>query len=81
MLRISVESKRKPDDVIKRAVDFFGPDGYGLKVTEQSDTCASFEGGGGGIEITTCTADKGSSVEFTSREWDSQVKDFIGKIT
>jgi len=81
MLSIEAKTKLKPEEVIKRAVDFFGPKGYKLKVTNQSSDCASFEGGGGGVEITTCVEGKRTSAEFTSREWDYQVKEFIGKIS
>ncbi len=47
MLKLNVRTKHKPDEVVKRALEFFGPGGYGLKVAEQSDTCAYFEGVGG----------------------------------
>ena len=67
MLSIEAKTKLKPEEVIKRAVDFFGPKGYKLKVTNQSSDCASFEGGGGGVEITTCVEGKRTSAEFTSR--------------
>ncbi len=80
MLNMSVKSKLAPEQAIKRAVAFFGPGGYGLKVTKQSDTCATFVGGGGGVDVTVCAEGKGASVELVSREWDSQVKEFIGKI-
>ena len=80
MLAIETKTRLKPEEVIKRAVDFFGPKGYKLKVKSQSSDCASFEGGGGGVEVNTCVEGKQTSVEFTSREWDYQVKEFIGKI-
>jgi hypothetical protein len=80
MLKLNVRTKLKPDEVVKKALGFFGPGGYGLKVTDQSDTCAYFEGGGGGIEVTTCTDDKGTSVDLETREWEYQVKEFAVKI-
>jgi hypothetical protein len=80
MLKLNVRTKLKPDEVVKKALEFFGPGGYGLKVTDQSDTCAYFEGGGGGIEVTTCTDDKGTSVDLETREWEYQVKEFAVKI-
>jgi hypothetical protein len=80
MLKLNVKTKLKPEEVVKRALGFFGPGGYGLKVTEQSDTCASFEGGGGGIAVTTCTDDKETSVDLETREWEYQVKDFAHRI-
>lgn len=80
MLRIATKTKLGPDDVINKAVEFFGPNGYKLDLKEQSTGCAYFEGGGGGVEVTTCVEDDGTSVEFTSSQWDFQVKEFIGKI-
>jgi hypothetical protein len=80
MLKLNVRTKRNPDEVVKKALEFFGSGGYALKVTEQSDTCVSFEGGGGGITVTACTDDKGTSVDLETREWEYQVKEFARKI-
>ncbi len=79
MLRIATKTKLSPDDVVNKAVDYFGPNGYHLDIKEQSSGCVYFEGGGG-VEVTTCLEDDGTSVEFTSSQWDYQVKEFIGKI-
>jgi hypothetical protein len=80
MLSIETKTKMNPEEVIKRAVKFFGPDGYGLTVKSEGSCCAEFEGGGGGIGISVTAKDKGSTVSFESREWDYQVKEFINKI-
>ncbi len=80
MINLEVKSKLNPEEVVKRAVNFFGPKGYGLEVKEQSESCAYFEGGGGGVEVTACIKENQTSVELQSREWDFQVKEFINKI-
>jgi hypothetical protein len=80
MLKLNVKTKRKPEEVVKEALGFFGPGGYGLKVTEQGDACASFEGGGGSITVTACTEDKRTSVDLETREWENQIKEFATKI-
>jgi len=82
MLNIEAKSKLKPEEVILRAVKFFGPSGYGLEIKEQAARYAEFEGGGGGVEISAepGAKDKGSTVNFETREWEIQVKDFIGHI-
>ncbi len=50
-------------------------------MTEQSDTCAYFEGGGGGVEVTACADDKGKTlVDLETREWEQQVEKFAGVI-
>jgi len=80
MLKIGTKTKLSPEEAVKRAVEFFGPGGYGLEVKNQTPDCAYFEGGGGGVNVTACTEEKGTSVELESREWDYQVKEFIRKI-
>ena len=80
MLSIGAKTKLKPEEVVKKAIDFFGPKGYKLKVTDQSTDYASFEGGGGGVAVTTSIEGKQTSVDITSREWDYQVKEFIGNL-
>ena len=79
-MRITTKTKLTSAEVIKRAVKFFGPDGYKLKVIEQTDTSAVFEGGGGSINITVCDDSGKTSADFLSREWDFQVKEFIKAI-
>ncbi len=80
MLKISAKSKLKPEEVIKRAVKYFGPGGYGLKVEDKGGCCAEFEGGGGGVRVTAAEEKKGSTVDVESREWDFQVKEFLKKV-
>ena len=80
MLNIETTTKLSPEEAVKRAVKFFGPQGYGLEVKEEAPCCAEFEGGGGGVAVSATTKGKGATVSFESREWDYQVKEFIGKI-
>ena len=81
MLKIATKTKLSPEDAIKRAVEFFGPNGYRLEVKVQLPDYASFEGGGGGIQVVAHVEGKETSVDIESREWDYQVKEFIGKIS
>ena len=80
MLSLSAKTKLKPEQVIKQAVDFFGPKGYKLNVTNQAVDYIVFEGGGGGVEVTTSVDGKQTSVDLVSREWDYQVKEFMTKL-
>ena len=80
MLKIETKTKLNPEEAIKEAVAFFGPGGYGLEVKNEAPDCASFEGSGGGVSVFACAGEKETSVELESREWDNQVKEFIGKI-
>ena len=79
-MRISAKTKLRPDEVIRRATNFFGPGGQGLELTDESDGYVCFEGGGGGVEVTASVEGKKTSVELVSREWDFQVKEFLGNI-
>jgi hypothetical protein len=81
MLKMAAKTKLKPEAVIKRALAFFGPDGYGLQLREQSADYICLEGGGGIVEVSASAAAKGSSVELVSREWDYQLKEFLGSIS
>jgi hypothetical protein len=80
MLKLSKKSRHSAEEVVKRAVKFFGPEGYGLKVTEKDDCCATFEGGGGGVYVSTSTEKMGTTVDVESREWDFQAEEFLKKV-
>ena len=88
MARYGKESKLSPAKVIEKALGFFGPSGLGLEVKEEVEGCATFEGGGGHVFVSACekgpalsgVEGKGSEVELETREWDYQVKQFMGKI-
>ncbi|MBN1644349.1 MAG: hypothetical protein JW856_05995 [Dehalococcoidales bacterium] len=80
MLRIATETKLTPEKAIVKAIEFFGPEGYKLALTNQTETSAYFEGGGGFVEVSACKEKGKTRVDFSSREWDFQVKEFIKKI-
>ncbi len=80
MLRIATQTNLTTEEAIKKAIKFFGPYGYKLKITSQTDTSASFEGGGDSVDVTACEENGKTSVDFLPREWDFQVKEFIGII-
>jgi hypothetical protein len=81
MLKMEAKTKLSPEEIVKRAIAFFGPGGYGLEVEEQSAGYVCLEGGGGVVEVTALAQAKGTSVELVSREWDYQVKEFFGTIS
>jgi hypothetical protein len=80
MARYGKESKQSPAQVMKKALEFFGPGGLGLEIKEEGEGCASFEGGGGHVFVQVCEKGRGSEVDLETREWDYQVKQFMGKI-
>jgi hypothetical protein len=80
VLRIATKTKLIPEEVIKKAIKYFGPEGYKLKIINQTETSAAFEGSGGTIELSACNDDGKTTVDFLSKEWDFQVKEFIRMI-
>jgi hypothetical protein len=80
MLKISRETKLKPEEAIRKAVAFFGPGGYGLELKVEDDCIAYFEGGGGSIRVIAAASKKGSTVDIESVEWDYQAKQFLDKL-
>lgn len=81
MLRIGTRTKLDPEATIERAVAFFGPDGgYGLKVNDRTADSVCFSDASGGVDVYACAEENETSVDLISREWDSQVKEFISKI-
>jgi len=81
MLRLEIQTKLSPEKAVEKAVAFFGPDGYGLEVKENYKNHAYFEGGGGGVTISTRVKGKKTAVDIVSNEWDFQVREFAEKIT
>jgi hypothetical protein len=80
MISLSKNSKLKPEDVINKAISFFGPKGYGLTIQEQEACYVALEGGGGGVNVNAAAATKGSTVDVEAREWESQAKDFMASL-
>jgi hypothetical protein len=81
MIRLVGKTRLSPEEAVKRAVAFFGPAGYGLTVKERTASYVCLEGGGGIIEVSASAQGKGASLELVSREWDYQVKQFLGAIS
>lgn len=79
MARYGVETKMSPEEVVQKAIDFFGKDGVGLEIIDRNRCCAHFEGGGGQVSVTVSEGEK-TEVELVTREWDYDVKRFIQKI-
>ncbi len=47
MARYGVETRLKPEEVVKRAIAYFGGGGLGLEMEEREPCCVYFSGGGG----------------------------------
>lgn len=77
MLHITKATALSPDEIIKRASDFFGNKGLGLEEKERNSCCITFEGGGGYVSIAVVEEGKPRAVDIESREWEYQVKRFL----
>ncbi len=80
MALYSVTTKKDPEHVVEQAIDYFGEEGLGLSLTRENPCCATFEGGGGHVTVTASRKEDRTEVELETREWDYQVKQFMGQI-
>lgn len=77
MLRIAKRTGLVPEEVIKRALKFFGKGGEELEEKERNRCCISFEGGGGYVSIAIVDEEKRSIVDVETREFEYQTKRFM----
>ena len=80
MIRLGKESKHSAEQVLERAVKFFGPNGVGLDLKVQSEGFIRFEGSGGYVEVSVEPKGKHAEVDIVAIEWDHQARQFLGKI-
>ena len=66
-------------EIMEKAEQYF-KDNWGLEVSSKNDCCTLFQGGGGHVFIQCIEGDDGLKIELATREWDRQVKKFMGKI-
>ncbi len=76
MLSLERKTKLSQEDVIKHTKRFFGEGGLGLKLTEETSHCLTFEGGGGFVTVTLCPEGEKIRVDLVSQEWDYHAKRF-----
>lgn len=81
MARYSVETRESPEEVIQKAVGYFGGEGLGLSVGTEDPCCVTFEGGGGHVSVAASQEEEGrTTVELETREWDYHVKRFMAQV-
>jgi hypothetical protein len=78
MIKLSVPTKMDNKKIMEKAVDFFA-DKNGLKITEQGDCCATFEGAGGYVRVDVVNNEK-TEVTLESREHEYLVRKFAESI-
>ncbi|MCX7855661.1 MAG: hypothetical protein N2556_06765 [Anaerolineae bacterium] len=78
MARYSKDTRKSPDQVLERALAFFGPSGLGMTVEEQNECCLFLTGGGGYVLVQIELGESGrTSVILETREWDYQAMRFL----
>ena len=80
MLKIAKQTGLVPEEIIDRALKFFGKGGEGLEEKERNPCCILFEGGGGYLSLSIDDAEKHRMVDVETREFEYQAKQFLGKL-
>ena len=77
MIRMAKQTRLKTEEIIARAVEFFGEKGEQLDEKDRSKCCINFEGGGGYVAISIVEESKKRTVDVETREYEYQVKRFL----
>jgi len=77
MIHMAKQSRLKPEEIIDRAVIFFGEKGEQLDERERSRCCIYFEGGGGYVAVSVVEEPNIRTIDVESREFEYQVKRFL----
>jgi len=82
MIRYGAKTRLAPEGVVAKARKHFGPEGIGLKITNEGSCCISFEGSGGFVKIDVAISDDGKStdVDLQAREWEYEAGRFMKSI-
>ena len=77
MIRIAKQTRLKREEIIARAVEFFGEKGEQLDEKDRNRCCVYFEGGGGYVSISIVEDNNKRSLDIETREFEYQVKQFL----
>ena len=80
MLNLEVKTKLSQEEVTERIKRFFGKEGQGLNLSEESDCCLSFEGGGGYVTAHVMAEGGTTKIDLITQEWDYQIKEFASRL-
>jgi hypothetical protein len=69
-------TRLSPQEVVKKATDYFAGK-LGLQITEQTECCVSFTGGGGTVTVSANAGAKRTEVEVRALEWEFQARKFM----
>ena len=80
MIRIAKQTRLKREEIIARAVEFFGEKGEQLEEKDRNRCCVYFEGGGGYVSISIVEESHKRTLEIETREYEYQVKRFLNTL-
>ena len=80
-MRYEITTKLSPQAAMAYAKDYFGPQGIGLEVTDEHETCVIFLGGGGHVSVVACPGAKKTTLQLETREWDYPVRQFMTQVS
>ncbi len=81
MINLEAKTRLTPEQVASSLKKFFGEGGLGLKLTEESPQCLTFEGGGGYVNASFCRDEGKTRITLAAQEWDHQVKEFVARLS
>lgn len=79
MARYAVKTELSPEETIDEVVRFF-EGAIGLTLEERSECCVYLTGGGGHVSVTATDTEGDTTAEIETREWDTQVREFMRRI-
>ncbi len=77
MLNISKITALSSDKIKLKAKEYFGDRGLKLEISEDTNDCISFTGGGGYVTVTISPVKDKNTVDIVTMEWEFQVKEFL----
>jgi hypothetical protein len=80
MIKLEARTKLPPKELFERMKRFFGKEGVGLDITDETPGCLYFEGGGGYVNATVCAEEGRTRLDLLAQEWEYQVKKFISEL-
>jgi hypothetical protein len=80
MIKLEIKTKLTQKELRERLKTFFGEGGLGLVMTDETEQCLFFEGGGGYVNATLCSENGKTRLELVTQEWDYPVKRFASEL-
>jgi len=80
MINMEKRVKISCEDVMKSADNYFMKNGLNREESDPEQFCASYSGGGGYVRIQCCPEDKHTRINVEGREWEYQIKQFMGNL-